>query len=114
MSRSPRSKSAKPFQNYPLDEQIQRAMPVARQLIAEGISYGARRDLTTAERVQEVVNDPRLTAFFADEPEEECARLENWLAAAVALGIGLGLMLQRETFVARAHGAESDTKKRVS
>jgi hypothetical protein len=100
MSKTPRSKKSPPsFQMYPLAEQIRRAMPVARQLLTEGINYGEREESTTGDRVQQIVNDPKLDAVLSGE-EDAASRLENWLEAAMALGIGVGLMLRSETFLA--------------
>jgi hypothetical protein len=94
------AKNQESFQSLPLQEQIRVATPLARRLITEGIDYGQRIDgTTTADRIQELLRDQELARLLRDGSDEERDRLEDWLEAARAVGIALGLMLNPALFV---------------
>jgi hypothetical protein len=89
-------------------EQVRYAKVVARQMLINGIdptTYPVDEP-TIIERVAEVLDDPRITRKWNSLGLEARGGLGRRLAAAVALGVALGLMLRPDVF------PNSDTRPR--
>lgn len=86
------------FQNLPLPEQVRRAMPIARNLLEQGINSGERTDDTFVDRVAALTGpSPRVTAFREHTDNDE--EFVDWTDAAAAIGIALGLLLRADVFL---------------
>lgn len=89
------------FQMLEFDEQMARAMPVARELLIRGFDSGAYLEKTVIDAVAEVSGSTTLEEDWKDATDEQATELWNRLEAAQALGIALGFMLRADSFMER-------------
>lgn len=89
------------FQSLDTDEQIRRAIPVARELLIGGFDSGRHENKTIIDAVAEVLT-PKLRAALKQEWKDledvEASDLWDRLEAAQALGIAIGLLTQADLF----------------
>lgn len=91
------------FQNLEVTEQVRRALPIARQLIRDGIKSDPNPHESLSARVLQLVKgsntSPILERIDREGTEEEQAAFEEGLAAARAIGMALGIMLHGDTYL---------------
>jgi len=96
----PKKKSTIPsssaFSDLSQLQQIQAALPVARELVLEGISTFERLEESTIDRVYGLLNDPRLEPLLNEMSDDHQGLIAEAVGAGMALGIALGLMLRPE------------------
>lgn len=81
-------------------EQVREALPVARNILEQGVMPTSRiEDETIIERVAALTEDAALLTFSTSTVhEDEHALMCNRLEGAQALGIAIGLLLRSEAF----------------
>jgi hypothetical protein len=84
------------FTYLSLPDQVRLIAPVARRMLFEGIDMSERVEASFLERIASVTGDQDLSTMAQTASDEEHALLWNRMAAAMALGIALGLMLRPE------------------
>jgi hypothetical protein len=86
------------FTSLSLQAQLDRALPVARQAIREGLDISQRLDTENSilDRVSRLTGDRSLGENLSDS---SYSQLWDRLEAAQALGIAFGLLLNRDAFV---------------
>jgi hypothetical protein len=104
MSRKPASKPA--FSMRPLAEQVRAAMPIAREMLTEGIDTYTSQARDFVHRVGDVVDDGGEFLNVLDKIDDAgLGRLTSRIEAARAIGIALGLMIRPEVFEADSRTA---------
>ena len=87
------------FRNLDLAEQVRQAMPIARQLLRDGIESDPTPgydDLVVT--VMKLARNKALKRLDEHGSEREQVALSAGFAAAKAIGIAIGLLLRPETF----------------